>query len=119
MVELSAHRVTPRSADRISERSGVLAYIPEIDGLRAFAVLSVMLYHLNPSLLAGGFVGVDIFFVISGYVVTASLWRDVDRPFASMILQFYARRVLRIIPALIVCLVVTAAATVLFIPDSW
>jgi len=87
--------------------------------LRAFAVLGVMLYHLNPVLLPGGFVGVDVFFVISGYVVTASLWRDVERPFGSMVLQFYARRVLRIVPALLVCLVVTSAATILFIPDAW
>ena len=48
-------------------------YIPAIDGLRAIAVLSVMLFHLDASFLPGGFTGVDVFFVISGYVVSASL----------------------------------------------
>ena len=102
-----------------SATTAAVGYIPEIDGLRAFAVLSVMLYHLNRHLLPGGFVGVDTFFVISGYVVTSSLWRDVGRPFGGMIVQFYARRVLRIVPALAVCLLVTALPTVLFIPDAW
>jgi len=57
-------------------------YVPEIDGLRAVAVGAVMLYHLNfnASVMRGGFVGVDIFFVISGYVVAASLGRDAGRP---------------------------------------
>ena len=119
MVDLSADRAAPRPAEPAGQNSAVSTYIPEIDALRAFAVLGVMFYHLNPILLPGGFVGVDVFFVISGYVVTASLWRDIERPFGSMILQFYARRVLRIVPALLVCLVVTAAATILFIPDAW
>jgi peptidoglycan/LPS O-acetylase OafA/YrhL len=96
-----------------------LRYIPEIDGLRACAVLSVMLCHLNKALMPGGFVGVDVFFVISGYVVTASLSRDASRPLFTMMAQFYARRFLRIIPALIVCLLVTLILTSMFIPNSW
>lgn len=63
----------------MTRRSG--DYIPSIDGLRALAVLAVLLYHLEPALLPGGFTGVDIFFVISGYVVSASLARDQDRTF--------------------------------------
>lgn len=78
-----------------------------------------MLYHLLPAALPGGFTGVDVFFVISGYVVTASL---ANRPAASLgryTLAFYARRVLRILPALLTCLLATAAMTTLFVPDAW
>lgn len=94
-------------------------YLPYIDGLRAVAVLSVVFYHLNAAWLPGGFTGVDIFFVISGFVVSASVDR-LDRigPLASL-LRFYARRLRRIAPALIVCLLVTCVASGLFIPPAW
>ncbi len=94
-------------------------YIKGIDGLRALAVLAVMLFHLNPSWLPGGFTGVDIFFVISGYVVSASLARyDTDR-FLHFALSFYARRMVRIFPALIAFLVIMTVLSTLFIPASW
>ena len=95
------------------------SYIPAIDGLRAIAVLAVLVYHLDPRLLPGGFVGVDIFFVISGYVVTRSLSGRVTEGFGSFLVGFYARRIRRIIPALVVCLLVTVLLTVLFIPQAW
>jgi peptidoglycan/LPS O-acetylase OafA/YrhL len=91
-------------------------YVPKIDGLRAVAV---MLYHLNSSLMPGGFVGVDVFFVISGYVVTASLGRDAGRSLFDLLQRFYARRILRIVPALMACLLATFAASILFIPNAW
>jgi len=94
-------------------------YIPGIDGLRALAVVAVMLYHLSPSLLPGGFSGVDIFFVISGYVVSTSLSRDLRKSFGHFILGFYARRIVRIIPALVVCLLIVSFVTNLFVPTSW
>jgi peptidoglycan/LPS O-acetylase OafA/YrhL len=94
-------------------------YLPGIDGLRAVAVIAVMLFHLWPHALPGGFVGVDIFFVISGYVVTAAMVRDTSRPFAAFIATFYARRFRRIVPALVVCLCVTVAFSVAFIPNAW
>lgn len=94
-------------------------YVPEIDGLRAVAVGTVMLFHLKASLMPGGFTGVDIFFVISGYVVSASLFRDSGGSLLSRLQRFYARRVMRIAPALMVCLLAAIAATVLFIPTSW
>lgn len=90
-----------------------------IDGLRAIAVLAVMLYHLSPSTMKGGFAGVDVFFVISGFVVTASLTRNSSPSFGNYLLAFYARRFKRILPALIVCLCVTAVFNVAFIPNSW
>jgi peptidoglycan/LPS O-acetylase OafA/YrhL len=96
-------------------------YVPEIDGLRAVAVGTVMLYHLNfnASVIRGGFVGVDIFIVISGYVVAASLGRDLGRPLLDLLQRFYARRVLRIVPALMACLLTTFAASILVIPSAW
>ena len=67
-------------------------HVPGIDGLRAIAVLAVILGHLNLSLLPGGFSGVDVFFVISGYVVSGSLARQVPATFPRFALSFYARR---------------------------
>jgi peptidoglycan/LPS O-acetylase OafA/YrhL len=83
-------------------------YRPEIDGLRGLAVLVVLLNHLNPSLLPGGYLGVDLFFVISGYVVTASLVGHPARGIRQFLLDFYTRRFRRLYPALITCVLVTA-----------
>jgi peptidoglycan/LPS O-acetylase OafA/YrhL len=63
-------------------------YRPDIDGLRAIAVLSVLLHHLNASLLPGGFVGVDIFFVISGYLITSHIYKEISDGTFSL-KQFY------------------------------
>jgi len=94
-------------------------YVPHIDGLRAVAVLSVILYHLNERWLPGGFSGVDIFFVISGFVVSASVAELKKTSPLGFFGYFYARRILRIVPALVVCLVVTHIATMLFVPWAW
>ena len=94
-------------------------YFPYIDGLRALAVLSVFLYHLNAAWMPGGFVGVDVFFVISGFVVSAASVSFSGHGFWRFLSYFYARRIRRIFPALIVCLVLTAFTSVLFIPSSW
>ena len=94
-------------------------YVPHIDGLRAVAVLSVILYHLKASWLPGGFTGVDVFFVISGFVVSASVDRLPALGGWQGLMRFYARRIRRIVPALVVCLLVTALFSALFIPESW
>lgn len=94
-------------------------YYPYIDGLRALAVLAVVIYHLYAPWLPGGFVGVDVFFVISGFVVSASIASFKGRGIFQFLAYFYARRIKRIFPALIVCLLITAYATALFIPASW
>ncbi len=73
---------------------------PDIDGMRAIAVGSVVLSHAFPSLLPGGFIGVDIFFVISGYLISSILIKDLERG-AFSIVQFYNRRIKRIFPELI------------------
>jgi peptidoglycan/LPS O-acetylase OafA/YrhL len=96
-----------------------ISYIAEIDGLRAIAVLLVLIHHLRDGLLDGGFIGVDIFFVISGYVVSKSLTESPVQGVGRYFSRFYARRITRILPALLVCLVVSSIATVLFIPESW
>lgn len=74
-------------------------YRPDIDGLRAIAVLAVVIFHAFPSLIPGGFVGVDIFFVISGFLISKHIWEELDAGVFSIKI-FYARRVRRIFPAL-------------------
>ncbi|MCW3847493.1 acyltransferase [Sphingomonas sp. LB-2] len=96
-----------------------IGYIPAIDGLRAVAVGSVILYHLWPGLLPGGFTGVDIFFVISGFVVTGSMAGKRFESLKELLLAFYARRLMRIMPALVAMLLAAILATQLFVPDAW
>src|SRR4051812_3603420 len=78
-------------------------YRPDINGLRAVAVLLVVAYHAAPSLVPGGFIGVDVFFVISGFLITGNIIRDIDHSTFTF-LNFYARRFRRIVPALLVVL---------------
>ena len=80
--------------------SGVGSYKPGIDGLRALAILSVVLFHSNAQLLPGGFLGVDIFFVISGYLITQTHPDDILANRFTLT-GFYMRRVRRIFPALL------------------
>ena len=94
-------------------------YRPDIDGLRAVAVLSVMIYHLHAAWLPGGYVGVDVFFVISGFVVASSLAASKADSFAAFLGEFYARRLARILPALVTVLVASALMATLFIPNAW
>jgi peptidoglycan/LPS O-acetylase OafA/YrhL len=95
-----------------------LTYRPEIDGLRAIAVTAVILFHSGLVPLHGGFAGVDVFFVISGYLVTGILLKDLGNGTHS-ILRFYERRVRRILPALAVVLAATTlAAWALMIPPQ-
>jgi peptidoglycan/LPS O-acetylase OafA/YrhL len=86
-----------------------LTYRPDIDGLRAIAILSVVFFHASIPGFSGGFVGVDIFFVISGYLITSLILKDMDNGCFSFY-KFYLRRAKRIFPALIVVLAATTAA---------
>lgn len=95
------------------------SYRPDIDGLRAVAVLAVLVFHLRASALPGGFLGVDVFFVISGYVVTGSLLSQRGLGFWRLIGEFYAKRFARILPALCGVLLATALGASLLVPQSW
>ncbi|MGE5089994.1 MAG: acyltransferase family protein, partial [Candidatus Levyibacteriota bacterium] len=94
-------------------------YFPHVDGLRALAVLAVMAYHLHPAMLPGGFAGVDVFFVISGFVVTASLAQHRGESPSAFLGRFYARRLARIAPGLLAMLMATTLAYVLLVPRAW
>ena len=94
-------------------------YFPFIDGLRAIAIAAVLAYHLDPRWMPGGFAGVDMFFVISGFVVSASVADFETRDAWAFAARFYARRVRRILPALLFCLVCVALLCVLFVPPAW
>jgi len=95
-------------------------FLPEIQVLRAVAVLLVVVYHFWPGTLTGGFVGVDAFFVISGYLITSHLFREADRTGTVKLWAFYARRVRRLLPASIFVLLFVAAGTFLLLPtDLW
>jgi peptidoglycan/LPS O-acetylase OafA/YrhL len=85
-----------------------LSYRADIDGLRAFAVSSVLIFHAFPSLIPGGFVGVDVFFVISGYLISGILFREIESSTFSFA-DFYARRIKRIFPALLTVLAASYA----------
>jgi peptidoglycan/LPS O-acetylase OafA/YrhL len=94
-------------------------YRADIDGLRAVAVIAVVLYHAFPKLVPGGFVGVDTFFVISGYLITGIIIGGLDGPAGLSFADFYARRVRRIFPALVLVLAVTLAVGVtIFLPSE-
>ncbi|MCP9814986.1 acyltransferase family protein [Synechococcus lacustris] len=85
-------------------------YRPEIDGLRAFAVVTVIINHFNKDTLPGGYLGVDIFFVISGYVITSSLFGRPSKDFKDFITGFYERRIKRLVPALSAFVLITSIA---------
>ncbi len=86
-------------------------YRPDIEGLRAVAVLLVLLYHAGLPFLPGGFVGVDVFFVISGFLITGLLIRELEQHGKVSLSRFYARRAKRLLPATAVVLVATALLT--------
>jgi peptidoglycan/LPS O-acetylase OafA/YrhL len=111
-VEVSS---TQRVADRANRQ-----FLPEIQVLRAVAVMLVVIYHYWPRVLTGGYVGVDAFFVISGYLITSHLFREADRTGTVKLWAFYARRARRLLPASIAVLLFVAAGTVRLLPtDLW
>lgn len=92
-----------------------LAYRPEIDGLRAIAVLAVVLYHFGLPGLGGGFVGVDVFFVISGFLIGGLLWRELTQTHSLKLGHFYLRRIRRLAPAFFAMTAVTAVFAALIL----
>ena len=92
---------------------------PEIQGLRAVAVAIVVVHHLWPETLPGGFVGVDVFFAISGYLITAHLLRGIARDGRVRLGAFWVRRARRILPAALLVLGCALAATVVLVPATY
>ena len=89
---------------------------PEIQALRAIAVATVVVFHYWPELITGGYVGVDVFFAISGFLITAHLVREVDRTAKVSLPGFWARRARRILPAALLVLLFCAVATYFWVP---
>jgi peptidoglycan/LPS O-acetylase OafA/YrhL len=104
------------SLARGSAPSTTSGYRAEIDGLRALAVVAVILNHIDERLLPSGYLGVDVFFVISGFVITASLTRRPAHSLADLLLGFYSRRLKRLVPALLLFVVVVGVLACLVIP---
>ncbi len=95
-----------------------IRYIPAIDGLRAVAVIAVMLYHLGVSWIPGGFLGVDLFFVISGYVITRLLLDSIQRSGGLDLRAFYKSRARRLLPPLVFMIVTTTLFIGVWAPDT-
>ena len=95
-----------------------IQYIPAIDGLRAIAVIAVILYHLGISWIPGGFLGVDLFFVISGYVITRLLLDSIQERGGLDLRDFYMARIRRLLPPLVFMIVVTSIIVGIWAPDT-
>ena len=95
-----------------------IRYIPAIDGLRAVAVVAVMLYHLGFSWIPGGFLGVDLFFVISGYVITRLLLDSIQRSGGLDLRAFYKARIRRLFPPLVFMIFVTIIYISIWAPET-
>lgn len=96
-----------------------ISYRPDIDGLRSIAVLSVLLFHLDVELFSGGFIGVDVFFVISGFLITRIIVNEISETGNFSFSRFYTRRIRRLFPAFLTVLIITLLASVfLFAPSD-
>lgn len=95
-----------------------IRYIPAIDGLRAVAVIAVMLYHLGFKWIPGGFLGVDLFFVISGYVITRLLLDSIQRSGGLDLRAFYVARIRRLLPPLVFMIITTTIVVGFWAPDT-
>ncbi|MGW5877913.1 acyltransferase family protein [Nocardiopsis terrae] len=114
----SPHSPSSRAVlpNRPGQRGHGNLFRPEVQGLRAVAVLLVLVYHLDPDLLPGGYVGVDVFFVISGFLITSLLLREVREHGRVSLAGFYVRRVRRLLPAATVVLLATGATALAVLP---
>ena len=93
-------------------------YLPGLDGMRALAVIAVMIYHADSSWLPGGFLGVEMFFVISGYLITLLIIAERERTYRVSLVDFWKRRARRLLPALFVLLLLVTVYTALFEGDA-
>lgn len=91
---------------------------PDVQGLRTVAVMAVVLYHLWPKRITGGFVGVDVFFVISGFLITGHMYRELMANSGLSLVKFWGRRIRRLLPAAFVVLLLSLAAVYLWVPAT-
>ena len=89
---------------------------PDIEGLRAVAVIAVVLFHAGVPGVGGGFIGVDVFFVVSGFLITGLLWREAASSGTVRLARFYAARARRLLPAAVAVLVATCVAAAVLLP---
>ena len=108
---------TPWQLDR-GPRAKEMGYLPGLDGVRALAVIGVLLYHADLSWIPGGFLGVDVFFVLSGFLITSLILEEFDRSGRVDFRKFYLGRARRLLPALILVLVVVSLAAALVYQDA-
>jgi peptidoglycan/LPS O-acetylase OafA/YrhL len=111
-----------KAAPGVSQRAHTFApecggYRADIDGLRAISVLGVLAFHLASPILPGGFVGVDVFFVISGYLITGIILKQIEDD-KFFLIDFYVRRIKRIVPALLALIVFCSAVGFLILSPS-
>nr|WP_052960474.1 acyltransferase family protein [Mycobacterium sp. EPa45] len=112
---VQADSVSPTDS-RPTQRSEPTAFRADIEGLRAVAVLAVVLFHASVPGISGGFVGVDVFFVISGFLITGLLWREVSSTGSVRLSSFYGARARRLLPASATVGVVTMVASAILLP---
>ena len=112
----------PTRASPVETASGAqisrVPYMPGLDGMRALAVIAVMVYHANSTWLPGGFLGVEMFFVISGYLITLLIIAERERAYRVSLVDFWKRRARRLLPALFVLLILVTAYTAIFEPSA-
>ena len=115
--------MTLRQADSVSatdevqgRRSAQSGFRPDIEGLRAVAVVAVVLFHAEVPGVGGGYVGVDVFFVISGFLITGLLWREVSTAGTVRLRRFYGARARRLLPASATVGIVTAIGSAVLLP---
>ncbi len=117
MTEPAVGDKVPWKLDR-GPRANEMGYLPGLDGVRALAVIGVLLYHADLSWLPGGFLGVDVFFVLSGFLITSLILEEFDRSGRVDFRKFYLGRARRLLPALLLVLVVVSLAAALVYRDA-
>ena len=110
--------VVPKHVTDVRRASPKMGYIPGLDGIRAIAVLAVLLYHSGLAAVPGGFLGVDVFFVLSGFLISSLLLQEIEHTSSVSFGQFYLRRARRLLPALFATLALSAVLVLLFARDA-